>query len=140
MFFIFFIYSPCIRNCSTQENITFSISAPHRFVFNISADDFDMVFQAVCQDTMRSMIRKIELDLVNDLVLQDLSGLRDTLNAEMEGYGVTIMRINFIAVQSPDEFMRSQEARKLALLHQAEQAETQALAVRRQTDADTMLR
>jgi regulator of protease activity HflC (stomatin/prohibitin superfamily) len=120
--------------------ITFVISEPYRFVYNISTDDFDMVFQAVCQDTIRSMIREIGSEQVNDLVLQDHAKLRENLNNKMEPYGVSIMRINIISAQPPADFMLSQEAQKLAELQQAEQAERQALAMRRQTDEDALAR
>ena len=120
--------------------ITFVISEPYRFVYNISTDDFDMVFQAVCQDTIRSIIREISSEQVNDLVLQDHARLRENLNQKMEPYGVSIMRINIISAQPPNDFMLSQEAQKLAELQQAEQAERQALAMRRQTDEDALAR
>ena len=126
----------------TQNNVrarletlfTFTISEPYHFVYNISADDFDRVFQATCQDSLRSLVRQITSDQVHDLVRQDLSELRQALSAEAEPYGITIMRIKITSAQPPDDFMRSQEARQLAIIQQAEQAEHQALALRRQRD------
>jgi regulator of protease activity HflC (stomatin/prohibitin superfamily) len=137
-----------VVDAPTQDNVrarldtlfTFTISDPYRFVYNISADDFDRVFQATCQDSLRSLVRQITSDQVNDLVRHDLSDLRQDLSAEAESYGITIMRVNIISAQPPDDFMRSQEARQLAIVQQAEQAEQQALALRRQRDQADLAR
>jgi regulator of protease activity HflC (stomatin/prohibitin superfamily) len=132
----------------TQDNvranvdtlITFSINDPYRFVYSISADDFDQVFQAACQDALRAMVRQILTDEVNDLVRRDLTELRETLSRDVEPYGVTIKKINITYAQPPDDFMRSQEARQLAIVQQAEQTEQQALALRRQRDQADLAR
>jgi regulator of protease activity HflC (stomatin/prohibitin superfamily) len=126
----------------TQDNvratvdtlITFSISDPYHFVYSISADDFDQVFQAACQDGLRALVRQVPTDEVNDLVRRDLTELTNTLSRDVEPYGVTIKKVNIIYAQPPDDFMRSQEARQLAIVQQAEQTEQQALALRRQRD------
>lgn len=41
---------------SVDALVTFAISDPYRFVYNVSATDFDQVFQALCQDGMRMLI------------------------------------------------------------------------------------
>jgi regulator of protease activity HflC (stomatin/prohibitin superfamily) len=132
----------------TQDNvranvdilITFSITEPYEFVYSISADDFDQVFQAICQDSLRAMVRQITSDEVINLTHHDMEGLRDVLGAAVESYGIKVMKINVTYAQPPAGFMQSQEARKLAALQQAEQAETQALAQRRQTDDEALAR
>jgi regulator of protease activity HflC (stomatin/prohibitin superfamily) len=126
----------------TQDNIranvdtlvTFSITDPYKFVYSISADDFDQVFQAACQDGLRTTVRQITSDQINDLKRQSLDEFRTALSADVEPYGVTVMKINVTYAQPPAEFMRSQETRQLAVLQQAEQKEKQALALRLQTD------
>ncbi|MCB0191187.1 MAG: hypothetical protein KDJ65_04515 [Anaerolineae bacterium] len=137
-----------VTDAPTQDNvramvdtlITFSITDPYRFVFNISADDFDQVFQASCQDSLRAMIRQIASDQVNDLVRRDLTDLKEGLNADVEPYGVTIMKINITYAQPPADFVASQEARQLAIFQQAEQAERHTLALRRQMDQEILAR
>ncbi len=137
-----------ITDAPTQDNvratvdtlITFSITDPYRFVFNISADDFDQVFQAACQDSFRAMVRQVSSDQVNDLVRRDLSELRQTLSVDVEPYGVSITKINITYAQPPADFVASQEARQLAILQQSEQAEKQALTLRRQTDEEILAR
>src|SRR5688572_19085325 len=55
-----------VVDAPTQDNVrarletlfTFTISDPYRFVYNISADDFDRVFQATCQDSLRALVRQ----------------------------------------------------------------------------------
>jgi regulator of protease activity HflC (stomatin/prohibitin superfamily) len=137
-----------VNEAPTQDNVrstlqalvTFSISDPYRFVYHISASDFDQIFQAACQNTFRAMLRQINSDEVNNLTRQDTSELRETLSAASEPYGVSIEHVNIIFAQPPADFVRSQEARQLALLQQDEQAEKQLLALRKQTDEDALSR
>src|SRR6266487_356921 len=123
-----------------QALVTFSISDPYRFVYHISASDFDQVFQAACQNALRAMVRQVSSDEVNNLTRQDTSELRGALSAASEPYGVKIMSVNIVYAQPPADFVRSQEARQLAMLQQVEQAEQQALTQRKQTDAEALAR
>jgi regulator of protease activity HflC (stomatin/prohibitin superfamily) len=120
--------------------ITFTISDPYKFVYSIAADDFDQIFQAACQDGLRQMVRHITSDQVIDLIQHDVIDLRETLSAQVEAYGVTVAKVVITYAQPPAEFMHSLEARQLAAVQQAEQAERQALAQRRQADAEVLLR
>jgi len=117
---------------------TFHIYDPYQFVFNISASDFDQVLQAVCQDTLRAFIRTISSDHVMDLKDANVNHVLEPLNTDMAPYGVEIRKVKVTFAQPPAEFLRSQEARQLAILQQAEQEEAQALAIRRQKDADAL--
>lgn len=136
-----------VEDAPTQDNvralvqtlITFTITEPNRFVFNISADDFDLVLFASCQNEMRRMIRGITSDQINDLPRHDLAPLRQTLSEQVAAYGITIMNVRIIYAQPPADFMRSQEARQLAALQQREQQERQALAVLRQADDEALV-
>jgi regulator of protease activity HflC (stomatin/prohibitin superfamily) len=117
---------------------TIRIRDPYQFVFNISAGDFDQVLQAICQDTLRAFIRTITSYEVMDLKNTNVNHLLELLNGDMDSYGVEMMKIEITFAQPPAEFMRSQETRQLAILQQAEQKEIQALAIRRQIDADAL--
>ena len=125
---------------TVQALVTFTISDAYRFVYSISASDFDQVFQAACQNTLRAMVRQISSDEVNNLTRRDTSELRDALSNASEPYGVKMVKVNIIYAHPPVDFVRSQEARQLALLQQAEQAERQALVQRKQTDGETLAR
>src|SRR2546421_7034487 len=125
---------------TVQALVTFTISDAYRFVYSISASDFDQVFQAACQNTLRAMVRQISSDEVNNLTRRDTSELRDALSNASEPYGVKMVKVNIIYAHPPVDFVRSQEARQLALLQQAEQAEQQALLQRKQTDAEVLAR
>jgi regulator of protease activity HflC (stomatin/prohibitin superfamily) len=125
---------------TVQALVTFSISDAYRFVYRISASDFDQVFQAACQNTLRAMVRQINSDEINGLTRRDTSSLRETLSVASEPYGVKIMNVNIVYAHAPADFMQSQEARQLALLQQAEQAELQALTRRKQTDEEILAR
>ena len=137
-----------VNEAPTQDNVrstvqalvTFSISDPYRFVYRISASDFDQVFQAACQNTLRATVLQVRSDEVNGLARQDTSSLRETLSAASEPYGVRIEHVNIVYAHPPLDFVRSQEARQLALLRQEEQAQQQALALRKQTDDEILAR
>src|SRR5437764_14216859 len=125
---------------TVQALVTFTTSDAYRFVNSISASDFDQVFQAACQNTLRAMVRQISSDEVNNLTRRDTSELRDALSNASEPYGVKMVKVNIIYAHPPVDFVRSQEARQLAMLQQAEQAEQQALLQRKQTDGETLAR
>ena len=139
-------YDAPVKEAPTKDNvraaidtsITFMVTDPYRFVYGISASGFDQVFQAACQDALRSMVRLVTSDQVNDLARQETAGLRTALGADVEQYGVTITKINITDARPPAEFLRSQEARQLAVLQRAEQSEQQALAQRRQADQEAL--
>jgi regulator of protease activity HflC (stomatin/prohibitin superfamily) len=125
---------------SIDTLITFSIADPYRFVYNITADDFDQVLQAICQDALRSMVRKVTLDRVMDIGQAEMEALSVALNAKTEAYGVTISRVVVTAARPPLDFLQSEEARQLAVIRRAEQSERQALELHRQTDAELLAR
>ncbi len=70
-----------IVQAPTKDNVranidtlmTFRIVDPYQFVYNISAGDFDQVFQAVCQDSLRLVVRNYEAIQVIDLTRKDLT-------------------------------------------------------------------
>lgn len=119
--------------------ITFRIVEPYKFVYNISADDFDEVLQATCQAGWRALIRHISSAELIDLTEQRLDELREVLNKGAETYGVAISQIKVTYAQPPAAFMLSLEARRLAAVQLEEQAEKQALAQRRQADEEILL-
>jgi regulator of protease activity HflC (stomatin/prohibitin superfamily) len=127
-------------HASMQALVTFTISDPYRFVYNISASDFDQVFQAACQNVLRAMVRQINSDEINNMTRQDTTELRETLSRASEPYGVKVMAVLILYALPPVEFVRSQEARQLAMVQQAEQAERQVLAQRRQADEEILAR
>jgi regulator of protease activity HflC (stomatin/prohibitin superfamily) len=137
-----------IVEATTQDNvranvdtlITFRITDAYKFVYNISASDFDQVFQAACQDGLRSMMRHITSEQVVDLKKQDLAYMVESLSTAVAAYGAAITGINVTFAQPQAEFMQSLEARQLAILQQSEQKERQALAQRRQADAELLAR
>jgi regulator of protease activity HflC (stomatin/prohibitin superfamily) len=120
--------------------LTFKIVDSYRFIYSISASDFDLVFQAACQDTLRSIIRQINADQVADLRKQDMDVMIASLNTDLEPYGVLITKVSVTFAQPPADFVQSQEMRQLAVFRQDEQTEVQSLAKRRQTDEEALAR
>jgi regulator of protease activity HflC (stomatin/prohibitin superfamily) len=120
--------------------VTFSIAKPSEFVYRITASDFDQVFQASCQEAVRALVRDITSNELSDLVRHDASDLSTQMTATVSPYGVTVNAVIIVYVQPPVEYLVSQEAKQLAVLQREEQTEKQALAERRQADADALTR
>jgi len=114
--------------------VTFRIHDPYKFVYNISATDFDLVLQAACQDVLRTLVRRTHADAIASLAGKDSADLCAALNPTMEAYGVTIGRVTITYARPPEAFLLSNEARQLAVLQRAEQQELQALALIRLAD------
>lgn len=134
------VQTPTMDNVRANVDtlITFRIADPYQFVYNISAGDFDQVFQAVCQDSLRLVVRKYEAIQVIDLTRQDLTDVVAALSADVKPYGVEITKINVTYAQPPGDFMQSMEMRQLSIIQQAEQIQRQALAKRKQADEEAL--
>jgi regulator of protease activity HflC (stomatin/prohibitin superfamily) len=120
--------------------LTFRIVAPEKFVFTISAPDFDQVCQATCQEHVRLLIRDKEADSVYDLADADAQRLREGIGGALSAYGVEVVRVVITHVMPPLEFVASRESRRLAVVQRAEEAERHALELIRQADRDELVR
>jgi regulator of protease activity HflC (stomatin/prohibitin superfamily) len=120
--------------------LTFTIAAPERFVFAISAPDFDQVCQAAAIDAIRTLVRAKRADEILDLSADDTAILRTTIGAALDPYGVEVQRVVILRVLPPDQFMASREARRLASVQLDEQVERQALAERLLADRESLER
>jgi regulator of protease activity HflC (stomatin/prohibitin superfamily) len=120
--------------------MTFRIESPERFVFTISAADFDQVCQATCQEAVRLLLRDKVADDVLDLGVEESERLRTAIGSALEPYGVVVVRVVMTHVMPPAEFMASREARRLANVQRAEEAEWHALALLRQADQEELER
>jgi regulator of protease activity HflC (stomatin/prohibitin superfamily) len=113
-----------------------NIADPYRFVFNITAADFDAVLAAFCQDALRRMVRTMTWDQVGDLTQRETDDLRAALDADVEAYGARVSRVTITYARPPADFLLSEEAKQLSVLQRAEHAERHALAQRQQSDED----
>jgi regulator of protease activity HflC (stomatin/prohibitin superfamily) len=118
--------------------LTFRIASPEKFVFTISAPDFDQICQATCQENVRLLIRRKDSDEVLDLRSDDSEWLRAAVQDALAPYGVEIVRVVLTHVMPPLEFIATREARRLATLHRAEEQEQHALAMLRQADREEL--
>ena len=118
--------------------VTFRIESPEKFVFTISAADFDQVCQATCQEAVRLLLRDKAADDILDLGDADADRLRSHIGAGLEPYGVVVVRVVVTHVMPPLEFMASREARRLASVQRAEEAERHALELLRQSDQEEL--
>ena len=120
--------------------LTFSITEPERFVFAISAPDFDQVCQAAALDALRTLVRGKGSPEILDLGAADTAALKDAIGAYLSPYGVTVQRVVITSVQPPLEFMASREARRLASVQREEQTDRHALEERLQADREELER
>jgi regulator of protease activity HflC (stomatin/prohibitin superfamily) len=120
--------------------ITFRIVAPERFVFAISASDFDEVCQATSHEAIRLLVREKESSEVLDVGDPDAERLRDEIGMRLEPYGVEVVRVVLRQVMPPLQFIASHESRRLARLQRAEEEELHALALLRQADREALAR
>ena len=118
--------------------MTFRIEAPEKFVFTISAADFDQVCQATCQAVVRLLLRDKVADEVLDLGEADSERMRSEIGAALEPYGVVVVRVVVTHVMPPLDFMASREARRLAGVQRAEEAERHALELLREADREEL--
>jgi regulator of protease activity HflC (stomatin/prohibitin superfamily) len=131
---------------STADNVrvdvdvllTFTIDAPERFVFAISAPDFDQVCQASALDAIRTLVRTKSAGEILDLSSADTTALQSVIGAALAPYGVVVQRVVIIHVQPPLEFMASLESRRLASVRLDEQTEQHALEERLLADRESL--
>ena len=120
--------------------LTFTIGAPERFVFAISAPDFDQVCQAACQDAIRVLVRSEGSDQIMDLSTDHTERLRRDIGAAISAYGAEIQRVVITHVQPPRAFLASRESRKLAAVQRDEQGDRHALEERLLADREALER
>jgi regulator of protease activity HflC (stomatin/prohibitin superfamily) len=120
--------------------LTFRITAPDRFVFAISAPDFDEVCLAATLDASRLLVRAKDSDGILDLGEADTASLRATIGEALAGYGVEIGRVVVTGIHPPLEFMASRESRRLAVVQREEQTDRHALEERLLADRQALER
>src|SRR5262245_19081233 len=96
---------PTSDNVRTNVDIlmTFKIAEPEKFVFSISAPDFDQVCQATCQENVRLLVRSKDSDDVLDMRDADTELLRTGIEASLATYGVHVVRVVITHVMPPRE-------------------------------------
>lgn len=111
--------------------VMFAITDPYKFVYHISADDFDHVFLAACQDALRQLVRATPWSEVMNLRQASTAGLQQAIAADVADYGVEVNRVNITYAAPPVDFMKSQEMRELWTVQKLEVEERQRLEVQR---------
>ena len=121
--------------------VSFTISDAYRFVYSISADDFDQVFMAACHDALRLQVRQITSDQVVDLNQSSAQELVEAIGADVESYGVTINKVKYhLRRRLPKSLSNRRRCSRLSVLQRKEQTEKQTLAIQRQADEDELAR
>lgn len=120
--------------------LTFTVTAPEKFVFAISAPDFDQVCQAAALEAIRELVRDKRSDEILDLGPAEYEQLRTAIGSAIAAYGVEVQRVVITRIRPPVEFMASREARRLAAVQRDEQTERFALEERLQADREALKR
>ena len=120
--------------------LTFTVVAPEKFVFVISAPDFDQVCQAAALEAVRGLVREKRSDEILDVGPAEYEHLRAAIGAAIAAYGVEVQRLVITRIRPPIEFMASREARRLAAVQRDEQTERFALEERLQADREALKR
>ena len=107
---------------------------PAKFVYSVSVSDFDQYAQAAIQDTVRSLVRATPALEAFDFGADQATKLRAALGKMTGPYGVEVSAATFTRVTLPDEMSASLEARNLATVQLAEEAEQFTLEQKRLTD------
>jgi regulator of protease activity HflC (stomatin/prohibitin superfamily) len=118
--------------------MTFTITEPEKFVFAISAPDFDQVCLAASLESARELVRSKMAEELLDLQLGDYVAPRTGVGTALAPYGVTIQRWVVTSIRPPAEFMETREARRILTSRRAEQAERNALDQLLQHDRDEL--
>ena len=114
--------------------MTFTIESPEKFVFAITAPDFDEVCQATCQQSLRQLVRAKTAADVIDMGDGDTAKLRQEISEVLTAYGVNVKRVVITHVSLPVDFIASREAQGLAAFQRAEEQEQHTLELLRQND------
>jgi regulator of protease activity HflC (stomatin/prohibitin superfamily) len=118
--------------------VTFSIADAYKFVYTISADDFDQVFLAICQDALRGLTRDVVWDEIVDLRQHGTELLAAAISKDVSTYGVKISKVTVTYAGPPPDFLRAQEMQQLAVLQRREQAEKHQLALQKLADDEAL--
>jgi regulator of protease activity HflC (stomatin/prohibitin superfamily) len=114
--------------------LTLRIADPVKFAYAITPGDADQFVQAACQDAVRTLVRGIEALSALDLNSTQSDSLRQVIDPKLEAFGIGVSNVAFTRVTLPAALTDSLEARRLASLQLAEQAETSLLDKRRLAD------
>lgn len=120
--------------------MTFTIVAPEKFVFAISAPDFDQVCLAASLEAIRNLVRTKRSDDILDIGADDTDQLATAIGAAIAPYGAEVQRVVITHILPPAAFMASREARRLAIVQRDEQSDRFALEERLQADREALRR
>jgi regulator of protease activity HflC (stomatin/prohibitin superfamily) len=108
-------YTAPVVACPTREDVPlkaiefflkFRISDPVAFVRTIGAGNFDMVLSSAVQDAIRQRSRLVQTERAYDLRGSDVGDMQETLNRQLEPYGVRLIGANIPDVQLPDQYQQ----------------------------------
>jgi regulator of protease activity HflC (stomatin/prohibitin superfamily) len=118
--------------------LTFTITEPEKFVFAISAPDFDQVCLAASLESARALVRSKTAEELLDLSDADYKPPQENVGKALAPYGVSIQRWLVTSARPPVDFMATREARRILAARLAEQAERNILDRQLQHDSDEL--
>ncbi len=119
--------------------LTLRIADPVKFAYSVTPSDADQLVQASCQDAVRTLVRGIEAMAALDLGAGQADSLRHVIDPKLDAFGIGVSGVAFTRITLPAALTESLEARRLASLQLAEQAETYALDKRKIADQAALI-
>jgi regulator of protease activity HflC (stomatin/prohibitin superfamily) len=119
--------------------LSLRIADPVKFAYSITPSDADQFVQASCQDAIRTLLRGIEAMAALDVGPAQADALREVIDPKLDSFGIDVSGVAFTRITLPAALTESLEARRLASLQLAEQAETYILDRRKIADQAALL-
>jgi len=102
-------YNYDVMSCPTKDNvmvevdvtIVFRITNARNFCFNLGAHKFDQMLKAVCEESIRSMVRAVEHKVIYEL-RGGAENLLTIMNGRFQQFGVVFVNSNITNVLLPD--------------------------------------
>jgi len=119
--------------------LTLQITDPAKFAYGITSSDVDQLVQASCQDAVRTLVRGVEAMSALDLGSTQTASLQQVIDPKLAAFGIGVSGVAFTKITLPAALTDSLEAKRLATLQLAEQAESHALDRRRLADTAALV-
>jgi regulator of protease activity HflC (stomatin/prohibitin superfamily) len=119
--------------------LTLGIEDHAKFVYNITTGDLDQLLHATAQDAVRALVRETAALDALDIGVTAAERLRGAIDARLATYGVVCRAATFTRIALPASIASSLEARRLANVQLAEEAESHTLNLKRLSDRATLV-
>eukprot|EP01095_Lingulamoeba_sp_RSL-Kostka_P003638 TRINITY_DN1460_c0_g1_i1.p1 TRINITY_DN1460_c0_g1~~TRINITY_DN1460_c0_g1_i1.p1 ORF type:complete len:419 (-),score=127.59 TRINITY_DN1460_c0_g1_i1:235-1491(-) len=126
-------YHFSVKECPTSDNVLITlevdfllhITDPEEFVFSIGPENMEELLRATQAETVRGLVRGVNVDDAYDLRGVDSDEMLDTLNDKMNKYGVNVDQVTIANVTLPDDIAISMQTETTFYSRQRQREKTQ---------------